>query len=550
MNKMSPFKTWLKTGRRASAAWLRDRGGATAIIYGVLAIPLCGFVGAAVDYSRYHSGEVEMQNALDAAALAGGRAYENTLGGFAEREAAAEQAAKDFFKANFPDLAYGMSQPQIQVTPDAKTVKVSATSKMPTTFMNILGLSEMTIAATSTVIRNGRGVELVLVMDNTGSMRSTASGSSSNKITGMKNAAKKLVDILYNGRETIENFHVALVPYAAMVNVGNQHTDWVERPGGGSWEWWANYVYFPDTEWKGCVMARSDPHDESDDTSSTEKWEVMAWPSTKDVVFKDKYGNEMWVREQGDWIPIKGDNEWPPIDERNNSQNDGTGPNLGCPPPITPLIQAKTDVVAAIDEMQPWHRGGTMSNLGLAWGWRVISPKWRGLWGGDTPDEFPLDYNTPNWDKVVILLTDGVNEWYDWNGNGSKADDNKTPLNGLPGKAGFSNSSDAYVRSSNIPDDTDYGAYGRISANRLGTTSNSSAQTVLDNKMKRMCSLLRQNGVILYTITFGSTNSSTEQTFETCAGRPDRYFNSPTNDELESAFIAIATEINNLRISE
>ncbi|MBI1180465.1 MAG: hypothetical protein GC201_07885 [Alphaproteobacteria bacterium] len=442
-----------------------------------------------------------------------------------------------------------MSTPSITVTPDSKTVMVTATSQMPTTFMKLLGVDAMTVSASSTVIRNGRGVELVLVMDNTGSMRSAVGGSSTNKITAMKNAAKKLVDILYNGRETIDNFYVELVPYAAMVNIGNNNTGWVTRPGGGDWAWWANSVYYSGTIWKGCVMARADPYDETDDPPSVAKWEVMAWSSTKDITFKDKYGNDIRVRKNGNWQNVAGDNNWPPIDESNNAQNNGTGPNLGCPPAITPLIQDKTDVDTAIDQMQPWHRGGTMSNLGLAWGWRVISPRWRGLWNG-VPEDHPLDYNTPNWDKVVILLTDGTNEWYDWDGDGHKGDDGKTPLNGLPGKAGFSSSSSANVKSGDVPDDTDYGAYGRISANRLGTTSNGSAHTVLDNKMKRMCTFLRQNGVIVYTLTFGATSSSTEDTFEQCAGRPDRYFASPTNEDLESAFIAIATEINNLRISE
>ncbi len=77
------------------------------------------------------------------------------------------------------------------------------------------------------------------------------------------------------------------------------------------------------------------------------------------------------------------------LKEDNDDQNDGTGPNLGCGPAITPLIASKTNVLAAIDEMLPWHRGGTMANLGLAWGWRVLSPSWRGLWGGATPADLP-----------------------------------------------------------------------------------------------------------------------------------------------------------------
>ena len=63
--------------------------------------------------------------------------------------------------------------------------------------------------------------------------------------------------------------------------------------------------------------------------------------------------------------------------------------------------------------MEPWRRGGTTGNLGLAWGWRTISPRWRGLWGGDTPTDMPLDYGTAYMDKVVVILTDGNNEFYD-----------------------------------------------------------------------------------------------------------------------------------------
>ena len=52
--------------------------------------------------------------------------------------------------------------------------------------------------------------------------------------------------------------------------------------------------------------------------------------------------------------------------------------------------------------MQPWHRGGTMANLGLAWGWRTLSPQWQGLWGGDTPDFLPYDYGQSYRDKAVV----------------------------------------------------------------------------------------------------------------------------------------------------
>ena len=56
-------------------------------------------------------------------------------------------------------------------------------------------------------------MELILVMDNTGSMRS------SGKMDAMKGAATDLIDILYGEREVVEDFWVGLVPYTVAVNV-------------------------------------------------------------------------------------------------------------------------------------------------------------------------------------------------------------------------------------------------------------------------------------------------------------------------------------------
>ena len=49
--------------------------------------------------------------------------------------------------------------------------------------------------------------------------------------------------------------------------------------------------------------------------------------------------------------------------------------------------------------MKPWRRGGTTGNLGLVWGWRTISPNWRGPWGDA---DLPLDYKHRLMEKVVV----------------------------------------------------------------------------------------------------------------------------------------------------
>jgi hypothetical protein len=208
------------------------------------------------------------------------------------------------------------------------------------------------------------------------------------------------------------------------------------------------------------------------------------------------------------------DNSWPPLDETNEAENDGHGPNLGCGPAITPLVDDKTTVSAAIAEMLPWHRGGTTGNLGLVWGWRTLSPEWRGLWGDAA---LPLDYNTPLMDKVVIMLTDGQNQFYDHPPAG--------------------------------PSGSDYTAYGRL--HEFGFATLDAARAELDTRMTNICTAMKAQGIILYTITFGSTpNSSTQNLYRNCATEPGYYWHAPNNSTLQTVFHSIAEQLSNLRIAE
>jgi hypothetical protein len=270
-------------------------------------------------------------------------------------------------------------------------------------------------------------------------------------MAAMKPAATALVNILYGDREEVPNFWVGVVPYAASVNIGSHREDWLTDYDPAD---------FAPTTWKGCVEARTFPRDSNDDPPSVERWRPLRWQTTRHA-----YQNPYWTHSPTAFVKVvkstsvshttpsniiyqqggpsgtptviqysqsnpatwgrwlNGDNEWDPSApesalklDNDLYQNEGTGPNLGCGPAITPLVASKSRILDAIAEMAPWHRGGTMSNLGLAWGWRVISPRWRGLWDGDLPDELPLAYAAPNMAKVVVLLTDGNNEWYDWPG--------------------------------------------------------------------------------------------------------------------------------------
>lgn len=465
------------TGEQANARikhFMQNQHGSI-ITYAALAvIPIAGFTGVALDTARAYMLQSQLSASLDASALAAGKSL-------TEEEIIAD--VNRYFGVNFKEgyMHATLHGPYASYNPDTNTITVNARADLHTTFMRLFGQDIITVSAQTEIQRNVRGMELVLVMDNTGSMRSGS------KIETMKNAATDLINILYGERDTVDDFWVGLVPFVASVNIG-----------ASNWDWLSGYdpSDFTDegTVWKGCVEARSGLFDRDDSTPLEAPFTAYFYPDASD-------------------------NNYPPIREENYYQNDGKGPNLGCGPAITPLTASKSTIIEKIDEMLPWHRGGTMSNLGLSWGWRVLSPKWRGVWHTDDLS-LPKDYDEPLMDKVVIILTDGVNQFYDHGSSG--------------------------------PDGSDYTAYGRRTWNRLGLNNPSSGNSTneINARMSTTCEAMKQEGIIIYTITFQLSNSSTQSLFRNCATSRAHYFNSPSNSELQTVFRRIGNELSNLRITQ
>jgi Flp pilus assembly protein TadG len=459
-----------------NARFLLEELGAVAVTTALALVPILGMVGVGVDASRAYLVEARLGQSLDAAGLAGGKmmfdANRNTI-------------IQQYFNANFPSGYMGARVGAISISADStnENLTVSTSATLNTGLMQLMGTSAVTVGAHTTVHRESRGMELALVMDNTGSMQSGG------KIDAMKAGATDLINILFGQNAHVANVWVNLIPYTAAVNVGAQHTNWLV-PGALA------ALKFYTTTWKGCVEARwSGINDMTDSPPSVEKFQPFYYPKDTDNLF-------------------------PPIDETtatNTTSNNGTGPNLGCPPAITAMQTDKTAILNAITQMGAWHRGGTMANLGLVWGWATLSPRWRGLWSSATP-QLPLDYGTPYMDKVIVLLTDGVNEWYD------------NPPAG--------------------PSGSDYTAYGRLGWGRIGSTNATTATNTVNQRMSNLCQTLKRDGIIIYTITFQVPDATTRALYQNCASKPSYYFDSPTNDVLRSSFLQIANSLSNLRISQ
>jgi hypothetical protein len=327
--------------------------------------------------------------------------------------------------------------------------------------MRVAGIDTMTVAARSVIQRADTGLELVLVLDDTGSMKSAG------KIGALKDAAHQLIEILYGSNETVDDLWVAVVPYRGAVNVGNGHTGWLTGYDPAD--------FAPDT-WQGCVEARTAPYDQDDTPPGEEPFTALLWPSGPS-------------------------NPWPPVTGSN-------GPNKGCPDTeVLPLTGERSTVDARIDALDAAGGSGTLTGVGLIWGWRAISPRWRAAWGDPS---LPLDYDEPKMRKAVVFLTDGL---------------------------------------TNFPT-SDYNAYGFLSEGRLGTTSKSAADTELEKRLAGMCTAMKNEGIEVFTIMFQLSDADLENLYRNCASSSSNFFNSPTNEALAQAFRAIGGRLTELRIAQ
>jgi Flp pilus assembly protein TadG len=496
---------------------LADRRGAVAMLAGLAAIPLLAMAGAAIDLTRLYLLHSRLVTSVDAAALAGARVI-NEL----DRDAQIQR----WFWANFTReartgrtgyLGAEITAFTISVEESNRVVRLQVRAALPTTVLRLFGQDTLIASADHAARRQDRGMELALVLDVTGSM-------AGNAMTALRDSATELINILFGPNETVPNFYMSVVPYTSMVNIGRQRTNWLVA---GS----LDPTAYGSTVWRGCVQARhTGGEDETDTPPTAVAFRPYVWPSTV-----------------GRYSPNRGDNEWtnwnitepnpesPASDSAQNAiGNEARGPNLGCGRAITPLIQQRSLLVTEIANLRATHRGGTMANLGLQMGWANLSPRWRGLWGSAT---LPLDYGTPYMDKVLVLMTDGSNEWHDW-------------AEGAPGACRTSGSNPP-CRSGYVSDgDADVTAYGRLRENRLGLANptNANARAEIDSRMSRLCGRIKQAGIIVYTITFNVSAASTQTLYRNCASRPEYYFNSPDAAALRSAFREIAGQLANLRL--
>ena len=186
-----------------------NQNGTTAITFALSIVPLLLTGGAAIDYMRYSDAQTKIQAALDSGALAVAAAGNLSD---PQRIAAGEQS----FNSNLATLQIDAAGANVDFQLSGKTVMASAHYELASGFMQIAGLTTMTVnVSTEISIPESKSAEVALVLDYSGSMTEEAGGEV--KYVAMKNAAKKLISDLEASNPN--KVKIGLVPFSHHVYV-------------------------------------------------------------------------------------------------------------------------------------------------------------------------------------------------------------------------------------------------------------------------------------------------------------------------------------------
>ena len=343
--------------------FLKDCRGGVAPLMGFLAIPLMGFVGVAVDYSRANAARTAFQASLDSTALMLSKNAATQTG------ADLQTAATDTFNALFTRTdVTNVAIAANYTSAGGSQVILSGSANVQTNFLGVLGYGEIPIGASTTTTWGNSRLRVALVLDNTGSM------ASSSKMTALQTASQNLLNQLKAAAVNEGDVYVSIVPFSKDVNVGADKNAeawlrwdlWEEDNGSCSNSTYSSqsscvshsktWTPASHTTWNGCVTDRDQNFDTTNDPANA--------------------GGTLYPAEQ----------------------------YSSCPVSLMPLSYDWPTLSAKITAMTP--NGNTNQAIGLQMGWQSL-----------TAAPFTVPPKDPNYtyNQVIILLTDGLNtqdRWY------------------------------------------------------------------------------------------------------------------------------------------
>ncbi|MDM8345375.1 Tad domain-containing protein [Pseudochrobactrum sp. sp1633] len=595
---MRRVKNMVRTSRNISILLRRFRDhqtGAIAPLFALMLVPILFAMMLAIDTANLMRVRGNVQNSLDAAALAVGKRFSN---GSSENEMRAY--GKNIFSSNLNAIEVQQTNFTL-VFPEKQSLnkQILASAEFP--YISYFGKAVKKLTGDtvdwdtyryqmSATVRLKSTLEVALVLDNSGSMSQYGSGSREQRIVLLRKAATDLVNKLATQAKQITYVNnpvqFSLVPFDAAVNVGpeNASASWMDHSGvspihyenftmpalnksltltstkkitnrngtyyneGSGWGSEQNQIFTRFTlyndlgkiskrsqaQWAGCIEARSGIYGINADPANPASPETMYVPMF--APDEDSRGNNNWWSDgsEGTTALRQSDLKKYYATSKTDSISSSRSPNYSCKTvPIVPLTNVTEDAgLKKIQDKIKLMQPQGNTNVPEGMVWG-----WRTL-TSTAPFPHGRESSDHGNDKVIIVLTDGANVY---------------------------NSSYASLGYPSVITE----GYSEPRIYQEPNTLNSrwdSYTTALNARFKKLCGLAKADNIIIMAVALdldaknGSGDTEQIAIMKECSSysrvrkddknpsQPAKLFWNSKGKDLEQTFKEIADELSNLRV--
>jgi Flp pilus assembly protein TadG len=447
----------------------KAENGNVALLFALAIIPVIGLVGAAIDYSRANAMRASMQAAADSAALAVSKEAATLTGSQLQTN------AQKFFNSLFTnsDAENVQVSATYTKTPNSQVVvNASATIKPRFMSMSFFGISQVPVNVSSTTTWGNTRLRVALALDNTGSMASAG------KMDALQTAAKNLLDQLKLAATSDGDVYVSIIPFSKDVNVGSSNKDasWLKwsNPGENSDAWDQNNGNCTGGGGGWGGGGGGSYNNEYDCTQHGKTWNVSNHSTRNGCVMDRDQDYDTTATP-----PVAGDSSTP-------STLFWPEEYSYCPVELMGLSYDWNKLKSKINTMK--SNGSTNQAIGLAWGWLSLMQT--------APLSAPAEDSNYQYQKVIILLTDGLNTQDRWHGNGY------------------------------------------------------SVSPEVDARQKLLCDNVKAAKITLYTVQVNTDGDPTSTLLQNCASTSEKFFLLTSANQIITTFDQIGTNLSRLRVAK
>ena len=514
-------------------------GGITALTITVFIIMMAS-VGMAVDFMRHETYRAELQDAMDRGVLAAA-SFSQSID--------ADKTVREYLKStHYVKHCYKITKPIVPViTTGSRTIEATATCELDTYFLKLVGIPKLNVLATGKAIEGASQVEVSLVLDiSTSMVIFNANGTSNTRLEELQSAASTFVDSMFDGVNE-DRMTMSLIPFAGQVNVGKTAFNYLRKNKVHNKSRCiefekSDFVFYDNTG----LPAHSDGRTYAHPSATTMLLPPYRSRNQMQHFNFSKYWSDVASQYQHGPVGVQNVNwGWCP---KNNQD-------------IEYFSDDKEALKKRIKKLKTHEATGT--HYGMKWAATLLDPNTSGLTAelirkGDvssTQSQVPRDYDDPEVQKYVVLMSDGATTGQvrlDGNLYKSDADYDKwaTQLSDDQENDFIDVDLDAAQIFQGDEVDGGYTFDPQVAAREA------SRQAFLD-----ICETAKDNNVIIFTIGFDlDTNnpSATTEEYEealraqsdlaACASTPTGHFFDVSGDGLTGAFAKIASTIQKLKL--